>query len=94
MLDISDVLNLPWTQRKSQFLKYFRIECVPILYLFRYSIRAGVVMQFNLLGVIMIYQFGHHQSIRKISANVLFLTRESNIVDHLINLGQLLLVHF
>lgn len=50
-------------------------------------------MQLHPLGTIVMYQLRHHQPIRKVPPNILFLSRKRNTIDHLINLSQLLLVH-
>jgi len=51
-------------------------------------------MQLYYFGVVIVDEFRHHKSIGKVSIDVFFGFGERDIIDHFIDLSELILIHF
>jgi hypothetical protein len=43
--------------------------------------------------VVIMYELGHHKAVREVSIDMFFGFRERDVIDHFIDLSELILIH-
>jgi hypothetical protein len=60
---VGDIIDLLASERDSYFFEDFVVESVPVVYLFVERVGRGVVMELDNFGVVVVDDFGHHDTV-------------------------------
>ena len=93
-LGVSNILDFRLRKSEADFLQHLRIKGVPVSNFLGGGVDSGIIVEGDQFRAIVLQNLGHHSGIREIPRYVLFGAGQRDAVHHLIDLPQLVFVHY